>query len=576
MKGVVSAREAGTVAAHSVGGKAFALSGLTRQGFKVPPFFVLTSAAFEDGRLTDIARLAAEKACGELPGTSFAVRSSARSEDGATDSHAGQFLSLLNIASDGVGEAAEKVHASGLEETVAVYREARGLSESDLPSVIVQTMVAARAAGVAFAADPVSGRRDQLIVSAAAGLGDALVSGEVSGETWRFSLPLLEVLETPAGDRLLGEEEARQVARLCADVSDKKQAPQDIEWALGADDPDPYLLQARPITTRLLPAAALETRLLVFDNSNIVESYPGIVSPLTYSFAVTAYARVYRTFLALIGTPSKTIRAHAADLANMLARIDGAALLQSGQLVPAAVAAAVFFKQPPAYGNHDGGVRAVAVPEDAMAGVEPTRSVLSGLGMVARLAWAALCLKKTHAGFMARVEKTIPPKEDWPRLSGKSLSELAAEYRRVEMALLDDWDAPIVNDFLCMMAFGGSRKLLERWAGPEGLALHNDVMIGQGDIISAEPARLIREMGEIVASAAGRCGHSCAGRPGRDLRAARSKGAIGTLFEPFRGPADRRVETRAANAGRGAGGPVSCCRGGGWPGHGGTAPCRNR
>jgi hypothetical protein len=78
---------------------------------------------------------------------------------------------------------------------------------------------------------------------------------------------------------------------------------------------------------------------------------------------------------------------------------------------------------------------------------------------------------------------------------------LAAEYRRVESTLLDRWDAPLVNDFLCMIAFGASRNLLEKWLGPEGLLLHNDVMIGQGDIVSAEPAQRIARMGRMVAEA---------------------------------------------------------------------------
>ena len=51
-----------------------------------------------------------------------------------------------------------------------------------------------------------------------------------------------------------------------------------------------------------------------------------------------------------------------------------------------------------------------------------------------------------------------------------SLTELAAEYRRIEADLLDRWDAPIVNDFLCMIAFGAARKALEGWAGAEGTA----------------------------------------------------------------------------------------------------------
>jgi pyruvate,water dikinase len=85
-------------------------------------------------------------------------------------------------------------------------------------------------------------------------------------------------------------------------------------------------------------------------------------------------------------------------------------------------------------------------------------------------------------------------------LEAMPLSALAAEYRRIEAELLDRWDAPLVNDFLCMMAFGASRKVVERWAGAGALELHNDIMIGQGDIVSAEPARRIAAMGALAAA----------------------------------------------------------------------------
>jgi hypothetical protein len=111
----------------------------------------------------------------------------------------------------------------------------------------------------------------------------------------------------------------------------------------------------------------------------------------------------------------------------------------------------------------------------------------------------------------------------------------------VESTLLDRWDAPLVNDFLCMIAFGASRNLLEKWLGPEGLLLHNDVMIGQGDIVSAEPAQRIARMGRMVAEAGigealARDGLGRAGRPPRN----RGRGAI--LSRPLRRPMHRGAE----------------------------------
>lgn len=501
MSALVHSKEARTKSSQAIGGKALALAELAGEGFQVPPFFVIPSDSFKDGGLGADLRSAIGEACAAMAGTRFAVRSSGAAEDGVAESHAGQFLSRLEISAADVPATAEEVFGSGLGEGVTAYREARGITDKNMPSVIVQAMVDARAAGVAFAADPVTGRRDQILVTATEGLGDALVSGEVSGEVWRFSFPQLETLQRPGGTSALSEDDAREIAQLCVAVSKLKGTPQDIEWAFAKETQAPFLLQARPITTRILPAGVPENRLLVFDNSNIVESYPGIVSPLTYSFAVAAYARVYRSFLELIGTRDSVIRDHSTELDNMLARIDGRMYYNLGNwyrllsLLP-------FFSSNRQHMETMMGV-AEPLPEEVMAGIAPTTSLASGTRMALKLALAALRLNKTKSRFMNRVTGTVPPRGQWPALKQRPLSELAGEYRRVEAALLDDWDAPIVNDFLCMMAFGGSRSLLLRWAGEPGLALHNDVMIGQGDIVSAEPARLIRQLGERVRATPG-------------------------------------------------------------------------
>jgi pyruvate,water dikinase len=112
------------------------------------------------------------------------------------------------------------------------------------------------------------------------------------------------------------------------------------------------------------------------------------------------------------------------------------------------------------------------------------------------LAGASLKLGRTKRGFYARLGAALA--EPAATLDQKPLTALAAEYRRIEADLLDRWDAPLVNDFLCMIAFGGSRKLMQGWAGEAGLAVHSDIMIGQGDIVSAEPAQRIRAMGKLL------------------------------------------------------------------------------
>ena len=486
-----------------VGGKAAALAKLVKNGFRVPEFFVIMPAAFHDGKLLIGAQEALVRAVNKLGDGPFAIRSSARDEDGMKHSHAGQFLSLLNISSDDVATAATRVSQSGQQNSVKAYRENRGLKgDGECLAVIVQRLINARCAGVMFTADPVSGRRDHIVISATEGLGDRLVSGEVDGESYVIDRNTGKTLTQPTSPKTLGKQDLQELVSLAKRIEKTTGRPQDIEWAF--EDQKLYLLQSRPITTQLRSAPVSDNTVTIFDNSNIVESYPGLVSPLTFSFAQHVYAKVYRTFLFLVGVNSNTIRAHGAHFDNMLARIDGRvyynlinwyrllALLPGyrvnrehmetmmgvGEPLPRDIANAL--APPPATGF-------ARVSEYGRMG-----------WMAARLGYSALRLPSTIKKFNTRLQNAL--KTERSTLKKRPLTSLAGEYRRIETELLEHWDAPLINDFLCMMAFGASRKLMERWAGKKGIAIHNDIMIGQGDIISAEPPRRIKKMAELISN----------------------------------------------------------------------------
>jgi phosphohistidine swiveling domain-containing protein len=487
--------------ASAVGGKAAALCALMRAGFDVPPFLALTPEAFTEQGLRPETRELLAPRVAALGSGPFAVRSSGREEDGTAHSHAGQFLSLLEIPAEGIEAAALQVWRSGTTDSLRAYRQQRGLDPAGgAPAVIVQRLVRARAAGVAFSADPVSGRRDRIVISAVAGLGDRLVGGELDGDQYVVDRATGAPIEAPAQGVLTAADIAALTA-LATRVEEVRGSPQDIEWAFEGERL--FLLQARPITTALRAGAIADPVEIIFDNSNIVESYPGLVTPLTYSFAQYLYAKVYRSFVALLGVSEAEISRHGAVFENMLGRIDGRiyynlinwyralALLPGfainrahmetmmgvGEPLPAAIAGSI--GPPPAKGF----------------------ALLREYGRIAKVAFGlareAVRLRKTSRAFHQRLDDAL--KMDVAAIGTMPLSALAAEYRRIEAELLERWDAPLINDFLCMMAFGASRKLIERWAGQAGLELHNDILIGQGHIISAEPAQRIARMGTLAA-----------------------------------------------------------------------------
>ncbi|WP_424944569.1 PEP/pyruvate-binding domain-containing protein [Aliiroseovarius crassostreae] len=479
---------------QEVGGKAVALSRLSGFGFNPPRFFVIRADAFEATEaVADLKDALA--GLGEGP---FAVRSSARQEDGAEHSHAGQFDTVLNVAAEDVWQAARQVWHSGFSETVTTYRAVKSGGPAEGPAVIVQRMIDALSAGVAFSADPVTGRRGQVVISAIDGLGERLVSGEEDGEDWRVGA----TVSGPSTPMVLTTEQAQEVADLARQAEAAFGAPQDIEWAFDADGL--HILQSRPITTALLPKPQPDTALTIFDNSNIVESYPGLVSPLTYSFAVHVYARVYQAFVSLLGVSDRTIATNSAVFSNMLGRVDGRVYYNLVNWYRA-LALLPGFSLNRAYMETMMGV-ATPMPEEVTNAIGPPPAqgaarVLEYLKLVkvgASLVWQAIRLPQTRARFYDRLNAAL---NGGFETETAAPTALAAEYRRIESTLLDRWDAPLVNDFLCMIAFGASRNLLERWLGPKGLLLHNDVMIGQGDIISAEPAQRIAKMGQMVRKA---------------------------------------------------------------------------
>jgi pyruvate,water dikinase len=481
-------------AVHEVGGKAAALCRLATAGFEPPAFFVIRAEAFEVGGV--IGGLA--DALAGLGTGPFAVRSSARQEDGAEHSFAGQFATLLNVPAAEVEAAARQVWQSGFSDTVANYRALKSQTTEEGPAVIVQRMVQARAAGVAFSADPVTGRRDRVVLSAITGLGDRLVSGEEDGEDWTIGT----TAQCAAVPTILTEAEAQDIAALVRRAEAMFGAPQDIEWALDAQGL--HILQSRPITTPLLPLPNPDTALTIFDNSNIVESYPGLVSPLTYSFAVHVYASVYRAFVALLGVPKSTIEDHSAVFANMLGRVDGRvyynlvnwyralALLPGFSLNRAHMETMMGVDTPMPAEVTD------AIGAPAARGIGRIREYVRLARAGAGLVWQAILLPRTRRRFYTRLNSALESGFDIGRAGPTAL---AAEYRKLESTLLNQWDAPLVNDFLCMLAFGASRNLMQKWLGPKGLELHNTMMIGQGDIISAEPARRIAKMGQAARAA---------------------------------------------------------------------------
>jgi phosphoenolpyruvate synthase/pyruvate phosphate dikinase len=277
-----------------IGGKAASLNRLASFGFRIPPGFCLTTDAFSvqvaslpgsevlrvdptalldgatrralvaamsagplspsvaavlAGPLERLATLGQGEAGGPLL---LAVRSSGVAEDGAAASFAGLHDTELGLTSDEIAPAVLRCWASLWSERAVGYRARRGLAlDGDAMAVVVQALVPARAAAIVFTRHPVSGRSDQLLINAAPGLGEAMVSGMVTPDTIVVDKATRGVSEFTPGDSgsgpVLADDVRDELIGLSLDVERAFGTPVDIE-AAHADD-GWYLLQARPITT---------------------------------------------------------------------------------------------------------------------------------------------------------------------------------------------------------------------------------------------------------------------------------------------------------------------------------------
>ncbi len=538
------------------GGKAANLHRLEGLGCTVPPWICIPAQAFDasfalsdfgDGRLP----VGAGSSAMVLPmpdqvaesirtalihhaldGKLVAVRSSALDEDGSEHSFAGQFESFLYRR--GIGEVLEAVGgcwASAFSERILAYRRATD-SEVDVPrmGVIIQRMVESESAGVVFSLNPLRpADRDTIVVESVWGQGEGLVSGILDADRFEVNRTTLEVTETlaiktqalvrnPEGPGVqpvtveperaaqasLTAAQAREVACLALRLEGEMGRPQDCEWAFCGGQL--HMLQTRPITT-LPPDALFDPDVVgndsvIWDNSNIIESYAGVTTPLTFSHVSRSYREVYYQTCRIMGVPSEVISAHESVFRNMLGLIRGRIYYN---LVNWYRLLALF----PLFGRSKGfmetmmGVKQSLTPDlaalfDSLAH-PPRYRLLQRLALRYRLVRLLMSGQQANEAFLSRVDQVYRPLEE-ADLGALSLPDQAAVYQRLEDEVLRHWTAPIVNDTRCMLAFGLLKSLTERWITPgtDAAALQNDLLCGEGDLKSTEPIRLLLDIARNV------------------------------------------------------------------------------
>lgn len=574
-------------ARHTMGGKAGALAALQSAQLPIPAWFVVPptvlSASLSDAQRTalatacatcDVVAIATVLAHVQLSGPlraeierevaalcpqggSVAVRSSALEEDGARHSFAGQFASYLFVAPEHVVATIIEVWRSGLSEGVLAYCHEHGLSmPTEPPAVLVQRMVDAEVAGVAFSADPVSGQRGRSVVSALYGLGTALVSGECDADTYTVArdgqiltraiaaknnaqrhLSGQGVISVPVSQELatqpvLADDQIRAVADLARRCERRCGCPQDIEWALA--DGHLFLLQARPITS-LAGMADPDGQYTLWENSNIAESYNGITTPLTFSFARFAYEQVYRQMCRVLGVPTAAIVRYDDTFRHMIGLLRGRVyynLLNWYRLLalmPGFTANRTFMET--MMGVKEGLPASMAEELDQATWSARVADRMRLLTTPGTLLVSYRRLPRDIRRFYHQVERALAPTS--LELDALRADELVAAYRQLERQLITSWNAPLINDLFAMLFYGLLRSLAVRWCRDQNGSLQNDLLSGEGGMISAEPALRMRRMAEMVATRPALVASLCHDTPGRIEQAMEAFPALKQEYQAY-------------------------------------------
>lgn len=586
------------IGVEQIGGKAANLAWLVAHGYHVPTFIVLSAdacsrilgparpridaalaavdtdnresldaaasavaAAVADSPFPQDIGAALQQQLTQLgPGVRFAVRSSVSGEDSASHSFAGQLDTLLNVAQDGLLEAVLACLASAYSPRSLFYRSIRGMLAQPVDAaVIVQPMIDSAVAGVCFSCNPQTGDTDEIVVSAGMGLGEGVVSGLVECDTFFLDSRTLAISTTlinektsrivatesggtaqettpPVQTPVLTDRQAVEIAATTKKLADELEVPQDVEWAID-DRGALHILQTRPVT-------ATGGQQTIFDNVNVAESYPGLSSPLTFTFIQQAYSEVFRTCHRYFGATRKTIAANVVGVyPYLLAYIHGHIYYNISNWYR-------LFLQVPGMDFAISGWEAALGIENRYQRPPTRQRLVARLGKQLWFARAMVilvygCLRlpaRLRAFFKDLQAATVALDHlfsDQTPAHQRSAHHLVVWLERFMDELAPSYSAQIFNDFIAQQLFKVVETFLRRAGIDDPHSVRNQLFCGQGGVESVDPVRSALELTDEI-------------RQNPDLLALFEDGqpaevwaAIGSndKFSDFRARCDRHIQT---------------------------------
>lgn len=477
---------------------------------------------------------------------SVAVRSSMAVEDGASLSYAGQFDTFLNVTGEtDLIDAVRRCWASAFSARSLSYAFAHGASNHDGVAVIVQRLVDAEISGVAFAVNPISGSTDETMISAVYGLGEGLVSGAVDADTHVvgtdgdirdtiIGAKATRYRADPSGGSIesavdaadrerpaLNPPQIKELAVAVARITDHLAVPQDVEWAIA--DGELWFVQARPVTTgELTPPAGVPATapvrdgvvlrgagesvapdaVRIWDNSNIIESFNGITSPLTFTTAADIYGRVYLGYATSLRVPRAQLAQVSAWTPVMLGTFHGRVyynLVHWYRMVGIAPGHPLNRKVlEAALGVSEPLASAQAKSLRPFTFANPVSKAVSRLITTVTYLRRMADIDDVVADFLTEFYRVYDrfEKRDVDAMTGAAAF---AAYREVEGDLVRRWGPLMVLDAI-LLTLTGTMFLLTKLFLPRAPEWFLYAVVGPGaDVESAEPARAMAGLAQLAA-----------------------------------------------------------------------------
>jgi pyruvate,water dikinase len=550
---------------HLSGGKGRGLFELTAQGMPVPAWAVVSVDVFRRFRIgagldalirSEMAGLAADsdeealnaaaeqisaviaeadldsrtqtvlaEAYANVGEGAVAVRSSAVGEDSARLSFAGQYTTRLNVVGlDAVTEAVQACWASAWSVNALRYRLMNDLSLRGVEmAVVIQTIVAAEKSGVLFTVNPATGSDDEFVVSAAYGLGEAVVSGAVDPDTVVLARSTGAVRKETLGakeeridplpgggcqTRVVSCSERSVPVLSAAELGELHQqgtrleqlmgAPQDVEWAVAGGKL--WILQSRPVTGGSQPGSSPDGELRLWDNSNIIESYGDIVAPLTYTFARHVYHAVYREHCELLGVPDRQLAAMEEWLPQLLGYFDGRVyynLLNWYRLI----------RLIPFYSVNrrvlEIAMGAEPLDQEIAARQHPfvCRNQIEGAFVRTRIAlrffWYFATIHRLVGDFVDHFYR-VYGEFDTVEYGGREAHELYSLFVEMERRLIARWGRMTMLESSIGLSFGALYALTQRWLPEAPDWFLYEAVKTSPDVESVQPLRRLDEIAEAI------------------------------------------------------------------------------